>query len=155
MPVPESIANEIRNRAKEAVAEARRAADRPQGSVNETISEIESARPRRKSSSYRATKTYHYRCFYCGDYTATGFEPRLHEDVWGRPTPVHSCGHYPYEGLHPESSGLNIVTDIAPYYDISLGRNVKGAQYVEGKGVLIKSRQHLHAVARANGMECR
>lgn len=155
MPVPESIANEIRNRAKEAVAEAREAASKPQGSINETISVIESARPKRRAQSYRATQSYHFRCFWCGDHVSPGFEPRLHQDVWGKPTQPHACGHYPYEGLHPDSSSPNIVPDIAPYYDISLGPTVKGARYDKGKGVLIRSRQHLYEVARANGMSVR
>ena len=118
--------------------------------VNDTIRYIEAARP----PLYKPRRTtYHYRCFNCGAFQPKSFTETGSIGQDKQADPCGQCGTSPWLG--PETYSLNIVGDIAPYFDISLGQKARGALYVKGQGHLITGKSHLREFARANGREWR
>lgn len=155
MPVSESDKNVIYNLAQKFKEEVRQGKHRPNHSINDTISKIEHSRDHLKPPTYRATNTYYFKCFTCRAHVVGGFDLNGC-DVAGKSVPAcPSCGKPPHDLGQPDIAAPNVMDDIKPFFEVSLGADARGAVYVPGQGHMITSKAHLREFARANGHDYR
>ena len=104
--------------------------------------------------------SYIFKCVSCGHVLPKGCPNQVYEYVRPRdgklvtdePFPCESCGRNPWDrGKRGRAPSKKQSIWDRPYFEIGMGRGTKGAQYVKGRGVLLKNRAHAEEVARLNG----